>query len=162
MEYTISNDTLIFDNSFNEDLTNFKFPNNVHTIRFGMAFNREIDNVHFSDNIHTIEFGTYFNQKLDNVIFSNNLHTIKFGNSFNQKLNNVKFPDSVRKLIFGFYFQNDISFLTQIHSIDLSQSFNAVHPDNYIELPLGLRELILFEGHGKHIKLPYKCIITYI
>ncbi len=178
--------TLNLGNYFNHNIDNVKFPNNLHTLQFGGLktggmFNHTIDNVRFPINLHTLQICGNFNRPIDNVKFPADLHTLQFGGGFDQSIDNVKFPDNLYSLCLvglskKFYIivecKNlhilkigisaieavgyDISFLENIHTIDLTHA-HSLHMSK-IQLPLTLKELIIRSEY----KLPYGCIETLI
>ncbi len=47
-----------------------------NVLRFNDSFNGKIDRIKFGDDLHTIEFGNCLNRKICNVKFPINLHTL--------------------------------------------------------------------------------------
>jgi|694.fasta_scaffold64153_1 hypothetical protein len=52
--YTISDNILTFEDSFNEPIDNIVFENGIKTIIFGNSFNQSIENVKFPETLKSI------------------------------------------------------------------------------------------------------------
>ena len=100
--YYPKNDWLVFDDDFNDQITNVVFPTGIQKIRFGWHFNQEIRNL--PNSLTHLIFGFYFNQEIRNL--PNSLTHLTFGHDFNQKMHNL--PNSLTHLTFGWCFNQEM------------------------------------------------------
>jgi hypothetical protein len=74
--YTISDNILTFEDSFNEPIDNIVFEDGIKTIIFGNSFNQSIENVKFPETLKSITFGKDFKKSITSVNFPESLEII--------------------------------------------------------------------------------------
>jgi hypothetical protein len=74
--YTVSDNILTFEDSFNEPIDNIVFENGIKTIIFGNSFDQSIKNVKFPETLKSITFGKNFKKSITLVNFPESLETV--------------------------------------------------------------------------------------
>ena len=103
--YQIKDGWMVFDDRFNEPLTNVVFPTGIQKVKFGRYFNQEIRNLPNSITHLSFEYWGYFNQNISQL--PNSLTHLTFDYDFNQEVRNL--PNGLIHLSFGYCFNQDMS-----------------------------------------------------
>ena len=101
--YEIIDGWMVFNNEFNDSLSNVVFPVGIQKIEFGWHFNQDVSNL--PNSLTHLTFGYDFNQDVSNL--PNSLTHLYFSNNFNQDIS--KLPNSLTHLRFWWAFNQDVS-----------------------------------------------------
>ena len=152
IRWEINNDTITFNNSFNQPLSKkiLKLFKNIKNINFGSSFDKDIS--YLPDHIEILRFSynkyyqlfCEFNQPIYKLPIS--LKTIEFSYFFNQPIgkNNISYlPNGIKKIFFGFSFNQPVLGLLpeSVEYLEFGDKFQQILGTENLKLPKNLKKI---------------------
>lgn len=140
--------SVIFDDSFNEDLTDIELPTSLINITFGASFNKLIPK-EILKHVKSLKFGNYYCLSL-NLPYS--LENLVLGTMWNYSINDSTFSPNLKSLTLGDAFDSTIySLPMHLEELHFGYQFNKPLDDI---LPPNLKVLTLGTMYSEKINLP--------